>query len=67
MFKGLKHMSKGCELLSKDLEHKFSGLEYKIYRGERENPSRKEEKTSAEKMIISALLDIIFGDFKYFL
>lgn len=42
-------MSKGCELLSKALEHKFSGREYKIYRGERENPSRKRRKNIGGK------------------
>ena len=29
MFKGLKHLSKGCKLLSKGLIHMFKALEWK--------------------------------------
>ena len=37
MFKGLKHLSKGCKLLSKGLGHMFKGLKQKIPLGERKN------------------------------
>ena len=40
MYKGLKHLSKGCELLYKGLKHMFKGLEHKFSRGEKYFSSR---------------------------
>ncbi len=66
MFKGLKHLSKGCEPLSKGLKHMSKALEYKISRGENIFSSRGKLFFVKDKINKNAILFFLLYFFRTF-
>ena len=66
MFKGLKHLSKGCELLSKGLKHMSKALEHKISRGENIFSSRGKLFFVKDKINKNAILFFLLYFFRTF-